>query len=588
MKFLFIFYLRGKEKLFLALALLLATSCGWPVRKEHREAFRPPDYLKHHCQEIIGPPRVERISEHVWLAIGYDLANAVLIHTTVGNIIVDPGMSPATARMIKSAFQAAAPAGPIKAIIYTHSHIDHTGGASVWPEKDTQIWATAAFADHFFKQYGLFFPAEMMRGRRQFGDHVSASDLPCTAIGARVKIGAALENGTLLPTAIFTGVHILKMGNLTLELHAAPGETHDHLFIWIPEDKTLIAGDNFYHAFPNLYSIRGTSPRSVDDWIKSLDSMRAKEPEHLVLSHTKPIHGQKEILQVLTNYRDAIQWLRDEVVRGANKGEDLDHLVEKIKLPPHLATQSYLREFYGQLDWSVKAIYLNYLGWFDGRADQLYPLSATEVAREEVSLLGGPQKVGELAEQAWEKNAWRWAIHWLIKLKKSGAIIEEKEGWWKARLAACYEKLAEQVYNTNGRAYLLETAYELRHGLSPIDMPKLNPKLLDQIPLEVIFQNLSPRLDPRQTMDRHESVYFVFPDENKRFIITIRRGIAEIVKGIPLPGTPPPLATVEMDSHTYRRLALKLLSPISAYANGQIRVEGSWLKFLKFMGYFQK
>jgi len=576
--------------LFLSLCSLIifSNSCALEKKKERPAPVFMPSSQHQHCQKIIGPPRIERISEHVWLAIGYDLANTVLIHTRAGNVIVDPAMSPEAARTIKNNLLSSAPPGPIKAIIYTHSHIDHTGGASVWEEKDMQIWATASFREHFFKQYSLFLPAEMRRARRQFGYHVSEEELPCSAIGARSKIGAALENGTLLPTHTFTGSHTLKIGQLTLELYEAPGETHDHLFIWIPEDKTLIAGDNFYWSFPNLYSIRGTSPRPVDGWIKSLDAMRAKEPEHLVLNHTKPIHGKEKILKALTDYRDAIQWLRDEVVRRANNDDDLDNIVENIKLPPHLVAQDYLQELYGQVDWSVRAIYTNYLGWFDGRADQLYPLPASKIAREEVQQLGGAEKVWKLAEEAWQKKDWPWAIHWLTKLRKSGAITEDKEGFWKERLAACYEKLAAQIYNTNGRAYLLETAYEFRHGISPPEMPKLHQRLIDQIPLETIFQQLPIRLEPRKVMDVHESVYFVFPDENRRFIVTVRKGIAEIAHDVPLPGTPEPVAIVHMDSYTYRCLAFKILTPFSAYMNGQIKVEGSWLKFLKFMSYFQR
>lgn len=121
--------------------------------------------------------------------------------------------------------------------------------------------------------------------------------------------------------------------------------------------------------------------------------MRAKEPEPLLLNHTKPLHDQENILRFLTDYRDAIQWLRDEVVRRANKGDDLDSIVASIQLPPQLTVQDYLQELYGQVDWSVSAIYPNYLGWFDGRADQLYSLPAREIAREEVRQLGGVEKV---------------------------------------------------------------------------------------------------------------------------------------------------------------------------------------------------
>ena len=65
--------------------------------------------------------------------------------------------------------------------------------------------------------------------------------------------------------------------------------------VWIPSKKVFLPGDNFYRAFPNLYAIRGTAPRSITGWIKSLDVVRDLYPEHLVPSHSKAVSGQKEV-----------------------------------------------------------------------------------------------------------------------------------------------------------------------------------------------------------------------------------------------------------------------------------------------------
>ena len=61
--------------------------------------------------------------------------------------------------------------------------------------------------------------------------------------------------GMMYPTHTFSGTKTLVFGDLEVELLEAPGETHDHIIVWIPEDETLIAGDNFYWAFPNLYTL---------------------------------------------------------------------------------------------------------------------------------------------------------------------------------------------------------------------------------------------------------------------------------------------------------------------------------------------
>ena len=45
------------------------------------------------------------------------------------------------------------------------------------------------------------------------------------------------------------------------DLLHTPGETPDHLTVWIPEFKAAFIGDNFYESFPNLYTLRGTETR---------------------------------------------------------------------------------------------------------------------------------------------------------------------------------------------------------------------------------------------------------------------------------------------------------------------------------------
>ncbi len=564
----------------------LAGACERPRQVEEGVSLTTPELLERHCREVVGSPRVERISEHVWAALGYDLANTVLIHAPEGNVIVDTSISPAKAREVRAALEAEAPRGPVLAVVYTHSHIDHVGGATVWAEEGVPIWATAALPKHLLKQYALYLPIETIRGSRQFGRDIPSSEIPCSAIGPRPDFEQMKESGMLLPTHTFSGKKVLDFDGLTIELVEAHGETHDQLFIWIPQDETVIAGDNFYWSFPNLYTLRGTSPRPVDDWIESIDAMRRRNPAHLVPNHTRPIHGKQEIADILTDYRDAIQWVRDEVVRGANKGLDVDTLAETIKLPKHLAEKHYDKEFYGQVDWSVRAIYTNNLGWFDGRADKLYPLPHHEVAKREVELLGGVEKVVSLADEAVEQGDLRWAIHLLTKVEDSGLARGEAASRLDENLAGCYERLAEGIYNTNGRAYLLESALELRKGRTDTDRPVPSEGLVARIPLKNIFFILGSKLIPEKAMDVHESMQFVFPDEDKRFTITVRRGIAEVVEGEPLPGTPDPVAVLTLDSLDFRKMIFKMVRPAGLWARGRITAEGSWVAALKFLGRF--
>lgn len=572
----------------LAPLILSLLGCGAAYKQEIQGPLSVPDLVREQCAAI-GAPRVERISEHVWAAISYDLANEILIQTPEGHVIIDPLMSPKRGEPARRDLLASVPEGPVKAIVYTHSHIDHVGGASLWTDDSPPIWATDRFIEHFYKQYALFLPIESIRGRRQFGEHAALADLPCNGIGRRADIRASLDGaGIRMPTHTFSGTRTLNIGGVSVLLIEAPGETHDQLMVWIPQDRTLIAADNFYRAFPNLYTIRGTSPRPIDGWIKSIDAMRTLRPEHLVPCHTAPIHGEKEIAETLIHYRDAIQWVRDEVVRGANRGHDLDAIAENIQLPPHLSGLPYTTEFYGQIDWSAKGIYTDNLGWFDGRADRLYPMKVREAAQREIMLMGGYEKVLQSADMALQQEDFRWSIHLLSKLADSGMAAGGMKAVLNDKLAVSYEKLASTLHNLNGRGYLLESAHELRHGLEKPVPARLDESLVNSVPLEHLFSIMTTRLNPEKSMDVHETVHFVFPDEKRRFIITVRRGIAEAVEGEPIFGTPDPIAVVTADAMTFRRMAMKITSPIVAFASGKIEVQGSLTRFLAWFGRFER
>lgn len=545
-----------------------------------------PQVLADHCRDHVGEPRVEKVSDGIWVARGYDLANTILIRTDAGNVVVDPGMDLARARAARAALLAASP-GPVTAIIYTHSHIDHIGAASVYQEPGTQIWATEAFRDHLVKQYGVFQRAELRRGGRQFGRHVADADLPCSALGRRTNLEIA-ETGVRMPTHTFAGRTTLAIGGTTIELVEAHGETHDQLFIWLPDRRALLPGDNIYYAFPNLYTIRGTTPRPVGAWIASLDAMRRYEPELLIPSHTSWLAGRRAIADLLRDYRDGIQWVRDHVVRGANAGHSLDEIVATVGLPPHLRTQPALQELYGQLDWSARAIFTNELGWFDGEAADLYAPAAPDVAAREIALMGGPAAVAESAAGALAAGDSQWAAHLYRKLLTAGGA-DEAVGAWQAGLADALGASAAAVANSNGRAYLLERAWELRNGgYAPPTPPRIDDALLREIPLDVFFAAMSMRLIPEQAVDVHESVVFDVPGEGRRYVLTVRRGIAELSIGEALPGTPAPLATVTVDGLTWRRLALQIDGPAGALARGDLKISGNRIGFLRFIDRFER
>lgn len=546
--------------------------------------------LEAHCQTTIGQERIDTVAPNIHVARGFDLANTILIETKAGHVVVDAGMSPQRSARTKKALLTKFP-GPIAAVVYTHSHIDHVGGASVWADASTPVYATDRFTEHFFKQYDALLRAEKARGQRQFGRDVSLADLPCSGIGRRPDIDAALEIGAVLPTKTFTGSMTLEIGGVEIELVEAWGETDDQLFVWVPQQRALLCGDNFYAAYPNLYTIRGTRPRPTAQWIESLDAMRAKAPEILVPSHTGPITGAAKIARALTVYRDGIQWVRDQVIRGANAGLPIDDVVKAAAVPPHLAKEPVLNEMYGQVSWSARAIYGNTLGWFDGRAQHLYPLGDDERAAHYIALMGGREAVFAKAKNASDP---RLAIELLGHLERAfvspdlraEAPDDDEKKAINLALASAYERLAAQVKNPNGRAYLLQSANERRGKIAP--SPPLSPSRVfeESMPIRTLLQTMATRLKPEETMDVHESVRFRIDAVDAT--LTVRRGVAELVYGPPLPNTPKPVAVAKTTAATWRKLALQKITGARALLSGDLEVSGDPVAFATFMGRFDR
>ena len=78
-----------------------------------------------------------RVNEAIYQAIGF--GNTFMVTTGEGNVIIDTSM-PFNAARHKQLLQSEN-SGPIKYIILTHAHGDHTGGVTAWKQPCTRIIA---------------------------------------------------------------------------------------------------------------------------------------------------------------------------------------------------------------------------------------------------------------------------------------------------------------------------------------------------------------------------------------------------------------------------------------------------------------
>ena len=230
----------------------------------------------------------------IHFAIGFGIANSIMVEGEEGNIIIDAADSVYEAEKIYSLFRQKN-SNPIKAVIYTHNHGDHTFGAAYYlttqDEKPRII--SHEDTDYYVQRImGILNPIITSRSTRMFGTTLSEKDLINVGIGPRLNVSKS-PTGYIKPDLTFDDHLKINIAGIEIELFHAPGETNDQIFVWLPNHKSLMPGDNIYKTFPNLYTIRGTTHRDVKGWINSLDHMKTFNSEFLFPSHTKPIIGQE-------------------------------------------------------------------------------------------------------------------------------------------------------------------------------------------------------------------------------------------------------------------------------------------------------
>ncbi len=306
--------------------------------------------------------------------------------------------------------------------------------------------------------------------------------------------------------------------------------------------------------------------------------MRRLRPAYLVPSHSRPIRGRDAIWSTLTHYRDAIQFVHDQTIRLMNKGLTPQEIVEQVKLPPHLAQQPYLREYYGTVAWSVRAIFDGYLGWFGGNPTDLFPLPAREEAIRFARLAGGEEELLRKARQALTQKDDQWTLELTDQLLQ----LDPQNDEVRRMRAQALKGLARQQTAATARHYYLTRAMEIENKLQ-IGLFKIKDKeAVHSLTLESIFNAMVVNLDPAKSAQVDIVAGFRFPDAGEAFTVHVRRGIAEIQPQFPQN----PEIEVTVDSKVWKEIIAGLRHPAWALFK-DVQKEGGFLKLIKFLSLFK-
>lgn len=529
---------------------------------------------------------IYHVTDNYYLAVGYGIANTHLIVGVDGVVIIDPVECVLKCREINEDFRKITDK-PVKAVIYTHNHADHIWGVKGFVSEEEvrsgkcMIIAHETMLPNFIvTATGGIGTILAVRSSYSFGNYLELGPEGRinNGIGPDILIK---ETSFIAPTTTVKDELDLEISGIKMHIFWVPSECDDEIAVWFPNMDLLCTAEVIQgETFPNLHTIRGTRYRDPRQWYKSIDVLRGYNAEYMAPSHGRPVKGKDNVSDVLTSYRDAIQFVHNQTIRYMNEGYTADELVSLIKLPDHLAGHPWLGEFYGTVKHSVREIYQGEIGWFNGDPTTLDPTPPVELAARHVEMMGGRDRVIEEAQKALDSQEDQWAAElttYVIRVDKNDMEARKIK-------ARALRRLGLKTINTNWRCWYLSSARELEgKGLdysgkiTAVDVARA-------LPAAVKVESMALRLDAEKALPVNLTAGFRFPDIDEAYALEIRNGIAEFHHQYPESVD----MTIAMDDIFLADIMLGLSSVEEGLNTGKIEIDGDLGKVALFFGCFVK
>ncbi len=257
-----------------------------------------------------GDLKLHRVADDVYFYRGYFSNSAVLVLSD-GVLVVDTQVSPRAGRRLRREIEKVTDK-PIRWVVNTHYHGDHTGGNEAFPE--AEIIASAMTARYVVER-----DSERVEYANTYGlefQHV---------------------HETVPPTRIFEGRLELELGGETIEiLQIGRCETPDACVVRWARRGVVCCGDGVptvdypYTGVPFL----DEGLRDDGEWVRFLDTIRGWRPHVLLPGHGPSLVGEDAIsarLELLSSlFADLMRTTREELARGGTTEEVADRVDARL------------------------------------------------------------------------------------------------------------------------------------------------------------------------------------------------------------------------------------------------------------------
>lgn len=532
-----------------------------------------------------------KVSERVYQLRGFDIGNITLIVGNSGWIVVDALTARETAAAAMAFARQHLGQQPISALIFTHSHADHFGGAlgvlspAEIQQRKLPVIAPVGFLQEATSENVLVGTAMGRRSEYQFGRNLphSVTGSVDNGLGKDLAYGAI---GILEPNLLITQpAQEVEVDGLRFIFHNVPGaEAPAELTFTVPQLKLYAGAEILSQTMHNLLPVRGAKVRDALLWSNYLDSalLQAADADVYVGQHNWPVWGNARIVELITKHRDVYRYTHDQTVRLINAGMTPDEIAEQVKLPPSLASYFGARGYYGDLRHNVRAVYQHYIGHYDGNPAHLDTLPPQDSAARYVALIGGADRVLAAAQAAFDKGEYRWTAELLNQLVMCAPTNKKALNL----LARTYEQLGYQSEAATWRNSYLKAAQELRQGPPKVGLSRA--KLLDMLahtPTERFLESVAASLNGPAAIGKNLTINLIFTDTHESFVLWIENAVLHYKKSAPAAKAD---ATLSLTKSIFLKVITGTAGIKETLLSDDVKVSGSTLALLRFFGLLDK
>ncbi len=524
----------------------------------------------------------------VYQVRGLDIANMTLIEGDTGVIVVDTLTSIEGARAAMALYFKHRGARPVAAVIFTHTHTDHWGGARGVLEEDVlaggrvPIIAPNFFMEHAVSENIIAGPAMLRRAQYQFGPFLAKGvrgQVDC-GLGKSMAAGAA---ALLRPTDLIIATGDKRtIDGVEFEFQMAPNsEAPAEMHFYVARYKLLNLAENCTHNFHNLLPFRGADVRDALAWSKYLGEalqLWGGRAEAMCGQHHWPVWGETRIDAMIRQQRDLYKFAHDQTIRLMNHGLTATEIAETISLPKSLDGAWHTRGYYGHIRHNVKAIYQKYLGWYDANPVHLDPLPPVEAGRKYVEYMGGAEALLSRAKGDFAKGEFRFVAQAVSHL----VFAEPGNQAARALLADTFEQLGYAAESATWRNSYLFGAQELRLGMPKAPpRPSMRRETLAALRTEQLWDVLGVRLNGPKAEGKHIVLNWKFTDANESFVLTLENSALTYTEGMQSATAD---ASFALMRGTLDEVIAKQTSFPEAVAAGKVKVSGNPMRLAELMG----